>query len=94
MLPFIFPQVSFILIFLTQHCSDDSRVHSHTSQAGDKMLVRLELSKSSPMAKGRETSPVLFILSCATVLRYLPDARVQFLSFGTCFAVEQDRKII
>lgn len=52
MLPFIFPQVSLILVFLTQHCSDDSWVHSHTSQAGDKMLVRLELSKSSPMAKG------------------------------------------
>ena len=67
---------------------------THTSQAGDKMLVRLELSKSSPMAKGWEISPVFFILSCVAVLRYLTDARVQFLSFGTCFAVEQVRKII
>lgn len=59
-----------------------------------QVIKWLELSKSSPMAKGWEISPVLFILSCVAVLRYLTDARVQFLSFGTCFAVEQVRKII
>lgn len=37
---------------------------------------------------------IIIILSCAVMLRYLTDARMQFLSFGTCFSVEQVRKII
>lgn len=57
------------------------------------MLVRSEVSKSSPIAKGWKISPVLFILFYAAVFRYLTDARMQFPSFGTCFAVEQVKKI-
>lgn len=65
------------------------RWHSYTSQAGDRTLVRSELYKSSPIAKGWEINPDLFILPYAAILKYLTDARMQFLSFGTCFAVEQ-----
>lgn len=57
------------------------------------MLVRSEVSKSSPIAKGWKISPVLFTLFYAAVFRYLTDARMQFPSFGTCFAVEQVKKI-
>lgn len=87
------PSVSFVLVFQTLACREYSKAQAHSSQAGDKMLVRSEVSKSSPIAKGWEISPVLFILFYAAVFRYLTDARMQFLSFGTCFAVEQVKKI-
>lgn len=86
--PFFFPQISLFLVFQTQHFSNDSWAHSHMSQVGNGMPVRSQLSKSSSIAKGWEISPVLFILSYAAVLQYLTDARMQFLSFGVCFAVE------
>lgn len=88
-----YPQVSLILVFQTLACRKDSKAHAHSSQAGDKMLVRSEVSKSSPVAKVWEISSVLFILFYAAVFRYLTDARMQFPSFGTCFAVEQVKKI-
>lgn len=76
------PQASSLLVFQTLACSDDSRAHSYTSQAGDRMLVSSDLFKSSPIAKGWEVSPDLFILSYAAVLKYLTHAKMQFLSFG------------
>lgn len=87
------PSVSFVLVFQTLACREDSKAQAHSSQAGDKMLVRSEVFKSSPIAKGWEISPVLFILFYAAVFRYFTDARMQFPSFGTCFAVEQVKKI-
>lgn len=87
------PSVSFVFVFQTLACREDSKAQAHSSQAGDKMLVRSEVFKSSPIAKGWEISPVLFILFYAAVFRYLTDASMQFPSFGTCFAVEQVKKI-
>lgn len=43
--PSFSPQVSSLLVCPTLACSDDSRAHSYTSQAGDRMLVRSDLAK-------------------------------------------------
>lgn len=44
--------------------------------------------------KGWEIHPALFIFPYAAMPRYLADAGMLFSSFGTCFSVEQVRKII
>lgn len=74
MLPFISPQVSFILVFLTQHCSDDSRVQSHTSQAGDKMVRVVQIISHGKGLRNQSCFIYSFLCGCSQILNWCQSA--------------------